>query len=64
MAFIPTKHIQDAQRQESQTKENLDFKKEEIEFLIAKLSDTDFKGREVEILYGILVKLQEQYKRF
>lgn len=42
----------------------LEFKKEEIQFLIAKLSETDFKGREVETLYSILVKLQEQYKRF
>ena len=58
MAFIPSKKIRSEEKEKK-----LNFQKEEIEFLIAKLSDTDFKGREVEILYGILIKLQEQYKR-
>tara|TARA_Y100000310_G_scaffold196890_1_gene196978 strand:+ start:560 stop:739 length:180 start_codon:yes stop_codon:yes gene_type:complete len=57
MAFIPSKKIIEKKE------DNLNFLKEEVEFLIAKLSDVDFKGREVEILYGILIKLQEQYKR-
>ena len=57
MAFIPTKRIAE------EKEEKLNFNKEEVEFLIAKLSDVDFKGREVEILYGILIKLQQQYKR-
>ena len=59
MAFIPSKTLK-----KEEEKDNLEFVKEEIEFLIAKLSDTDFKGREVEILYSILIKLQEKYKRF
>ena len=59
MAFIPSQH-----REKEKKNESLNFKKEEIEFLINKLSDTDFKGREVEILYSILIKLQEKYKRF
>ena len=59
MAFIHSKKVN-----EEKADNNLEFVKEEIEFLIAKLSDTDFKGREVEILYSILVKLQEKYKRF
>ena len=57
MAFIPSK--QKTEKKE----ENLNFLKEEVEFLIAKLSYIDFKGREVEILYGILIKLQQQHKR-
>ena len=60
MAFIPSRNKEASKKVEN----DLDFQKEEIEFLISKLSDTDFKGREVEILYSILVKLQEQYKRF
>ena len=60
MAFIPSKNRETPKRQEI----NLEFVKEEIEFLINKLSDADFKGREVEILYSILIKLQEKYKRF
>jgi|TARA_Y100000310_G_scaffold91304_1_gene88619 polyhydroxyalkanoate synthesis regulator phasin len=60
MAFIPSRNKEAPKKVEN----NLEFVKEEIEFLIAKLSDTDFKGREVEILYSILVKLQEKYKRF
>ena len=60
MAFIPSKNRETPKKVEN----NLEFVKEEIEFLINKLSDTDFKGREVEILYSILVKLQEKYKRF
>ena len=51
MAFITSKALK-----KEKEKDNLEFVKEEIEFLIAKLSDTDFKGREVEILYSILVK--------
>ena len=61
MAFIPSRN-RETLKEEVET--NLEFIKEEIEFLIAKLSDTDFKGREVEILYSILIKLQEKYKRF
>ena len=57
MAFIPSKNRENDNN-------NLELKKEEIEFLIAKLSETDFKGREVEILYNIVLKLQERYKRF
>ena len=60
MAFIPSKNRETPKSQEI----NLEFVKEEIEFLINKLSDADFKGREVEILYSILIKLQEKYKRF
>jgi len=60
MAFIASKNRETLKKVET----NLEFVKEEIEFLIAKLSDTDFKGREVEILYSILIKLQEKYKRF
>ena len=59
MAFIHSKKVN-----EEKAGNKLEFIKEEIEFLINKLSDTDFKGREVEILYSILIKLQEQYKRF
>ena len=60
MAFIASRNRETPKKVE----DNLEFVKEEIEFLINKLSDTDFKGREVEILYSILVKLQEKYKRF
>ena len=60
MAFIPSKNRETPKKVEN----NLEFVKEEIEFLINKLSDTDFKGREVEILYSILIKLQDKYKRF
>ena len=60
MAFIPSKNRETPKKVEN----NLEFVKEEIEFLINKLSDTDFKGREVEVLYSILIKLQEKYKRF
>ena len=66
MAFIPSRNRKSTKKVEKEEKveNNLEFVKEEIEFLINKLSDTDFKGREVEILYSILVKLQEKYKRF
>ena len=60
MAFIASRNRETPKKVE----DNLEFVKEEIEFLINKLSDTDFKGREVEILYSILIKLQEKYKRF
>ena len=63
MAFIPSRNRETPKKVE-EVEPNLEFVKEEIEFLIAKLSDTDFKGREVEILYSILIKLQEKYKRF
>ena len=43
-------------------KKILSFTKGEIEFLMSKLSDMDFKGREVELLYNVLLKLQEYYK--
>ena len=62
MAFIPSRNRETPKKEK--VEDNLEFVKEEIEFLINKLSDTDFKGREVEILYSILIKLQEKYKRF
>ena len=66
MAFIPSRNRKSTKKVEKEEKveNNLEFVKEEIEFLINKLSDADFKGREVEILYSILIKLQEKYKRF
>ena len=63
MAFIPSRSRETPKKVEK-VEDKLEFVKEEIEFLINKLSDADFKGREVEILYSILIKLQEKYKRF
>ena len=35
----------------------------EIEFLLLKLKNVDFKGGEVEVLYNIIYKLQQQHSQ-
>lgn len=36
--------------------------KQEIEFLLTLIHDVNFKGKDVEILYNSIYKLQNQYK--
>ncbi len=35
---------------------------EELHFLILKLNNSKFEGKDVEIIYKIIYKLQEEYK--
>jgi hypothetical protein len=36
--------------------------KDEVTFILAKLAQMDFKGVEIELMYNLIVKLQERYK--
>lgn len=38
-----------------------DLDKVEIEYLLRILGDADLKGREVEMFYNLVIKLQQQY---
>jgi len=35
--------------------------KQEIEYLLLLIKDTNFKGEDVELLYNLVLKLQRQY---
>lgn len=41
--------------------ENTDFTKEELEYLLRMLGDANLKGREVEMFYNLIIKLQNLY---
>ena len=36
--------------------------KDEITFMLAKLAQMDFKGVEIELVYNLIIKLQERFK--
>jgi hypothetical protein len=37
------------------------FSKEELEFLLKLISDSTFKGKEVQVVYDLVYKLQQMY---
>jgi hypothetical protein len=37
------------------------FSKEELEFLLKLISDSTFKGKEVQVVYDLVYKLQQLY---
>ncbi len=37
------------------------FSKEELEFLLKLISDSSFKGKEVQVVYDLVYKLQQLY---
>lgn len=39
------------------------FSKEEIEFLLTMIKDGTFKGSQLEMLYNVIVKLQNEYTK-
>ena len=41
--------------------ETTDFTKEELEYLLRMLGDANLKGREVEMFYNLIIKLQNLY---
>jgi len=41
--------------------ENNDLNKQEIEYLLLLIKDTKFLGEHLEILYNIVIKLQNQH---
>ena len=56
--------IQEDVSQEPQIVEEKDFMLtlEEVQFLLAKIANIDFKGVEIEFVYNLIMKLQETYK--
>jgi hypothetical protein len=45
------------------TKQGVDFSKQEIEFLLALIKNSTFKGEMIEIIYHLVYKLQEGYNQ-
>ena len=48
-------------QQPTPSEPNHSLEKHEIEFLLLLIKDSSFKGDQVEILYNIAYKLQQQY---
>ena len=42
--------------------DKLGLTKDEITFMLAKLAQMDFKGVEIELVYNLIIKLQERFK--
>ena len=42
---------------------NIDLSKQEIEFLLTLIKNSNFSGSVIEILYNATLKLQEQHKK-
>ena len=42
---------------------NIDLSKQEIEFLLTLIKNSNFSGSVIEILYNTTLKLQEQHKK-
>ena len=42
---------------------NIELSKQEIEFLLALIKNSNFSGSVIEILYNTTYKLQEQHKK-
>jgi hypothetical protein len=43
---------------------NDDLTKEELEFLLVSLKKTTFTGEHLEMLFNIVIKLQNQYQKY
>ena len=42
--------------------DKLRLTKDEVTFMLAKLAQMDFKGVEIELVYNLIIKLQERFK--
>ena len=42
--------------------DKLKLTKDELTFMLAKLAQMDFKGVEIELVYNLIIKLQERFK--
>ena len=40
-----------------------DLTKEEIEFILVLIKNSNFKGDMIEVVYNLVIKLQERYKQ-
>lgn len=41
-----------------------DLTKEEIEFILVLIKNSNFKGDMIEVVYNLVIKLQTRYKQF
>lgn len=64
MAFI-SNHLNSGDNKQDISKEipqpPKELEKVELEYLLRILGDADLKGREVEMFYNLVIKLQQQY---
>ena len=51
--------VQNQQKTKPSPTDNLD--KQEIEFILNTIKESNFKGEDLDILYKVVVKLQNQY---
>ena len=51
--------VQSHQKPQEKPKNNLD--KQEIEFILNTIKESNFKGEDLDMLYRVVVKLQTQY---
>lgn len=50
-----------SKEENSTSKEKVDLSKEEIEFLLTLIKNSNFNGSMIEVLYKLVYKLQEHY---
>jgi hypothetical protein len=51
--------VQNQSKPQEKSKNNLD--KQEIEFILNTIKESNFKGEDLDMLYRVVVKLQTQY---
>ena len=46
------------------TNTSLDLSKQELEIILSGLGEASFKGRQLELVYKLVIKLQEAHSKF
>ena len=62
MAGISDQVIKKEKTKVTENEKKFDYSKDEVEFILAKLAQVEFKGVEIEFTYNLIVKLQEHFK--
>ena len=62
MAGLSDQVITKEKTKVTENEKKFDYSKDEVKFILAKISQVEFKGVEIEFTYNLIVKLQEHYK--
>ena len=62
MAGLSDQVITKEKTKVTENEKKFDYSKDEVKFILAKISQVEFKGVEIEFTYNLIVKLQEHFK--
>lgn len=60
-SHVTTDNKEDVQRIPNEATQDLELTKTEIEVLLKTIADATIKGRDIELFYNLVIKLQEMY---